>query len=206
MLKCSHHCIDNKPNQSINEKYCMKIPENKTFEYVIDEKYIINIIIKNNPVLRDLKYEVSDYFKKFKSQTQYCLNNYNSIQSYYEYFKLIIKIANIIDLKEEKMRIKKNDKVFVISTRINKAIFDFINMIFTENKLFLTEKWNCNEIKEIQEHPIELYYKAIDLIKSIQYYSKPPNKLNLTIIPLNGGPFDINITVFTLSFYFKNFK
>lgn len=188
-------------NDKIYKKHkCILNPiKHKKVIYKFDKVYLNNIIdyiIDNNKTLTNLKREVTKYFIDHGPEPIKYING-RYISSFKEYFYNIIKLANCINLSEVNNFIMLENNYFIICTNPECAnFFNFINMIYTRDKIFMRKIWKDDEIKQIQKHDIKIYNDTISLIKLIKNnLCNLPSKIKFMLEPLNYIDVDVTIKI-----------
>lgn len=183
ILKSHNKMLDNVSYD--DNKYCMmNIPliESRSFDFNISNMLkVINSI----QILSELKRETDRYFKIEDFVFINKKRNYPFTSE--QYIRKIIELAINIKIhgketsEKDFIIIKNGIEGFEIVKLKKECFFDFINMIFTKDKLYMSRH---DSIQLCQFHKIEIYRKAMKLIKDIKFYTTPIKNLNLTLIPL----------------------
>jgi hypothetical protein len=148
---------------------------------------IIRNKIDNFDIIKTVKLEAQKYYNDYNKKIPYGMP-----QNYEEYMNHIIHIANLIDIdtvkKKVKVHIGDDGEEFEISPQKHKNYFDFINMTYTEDKLFMDKKWVNADAKgrmnTHQVHPVEVYNESMKLIKNIKNAIGIFKKLKFNIKPI----------------------
>lgn len=134
---------------------------NTTVDYYLDKI----------PKLKEVWNEANEYLRKYGKFCIYVRNAYMEknydIYTANDYIYFILKLLRKINVDKLHFIYKNNVKHFIITVEENKAFFDFINMIFVKDKLFMNDTWECDK-KTTQIHRAEIYDESLDIINALK--------------------------------------